>query len=411
MSKKIKIGVFGFGCVGQGLYNVLEQTEGIQAEIARICVKDCKKSRSLDSSFFTFDKEDILNDDEIQLVVELIDDPIVAYEIVKRAIKSGKAVVSANKKMVAENLKELKQLQEEYKVPFLYEASCCASIPIIRNLEEYYDNDLLRSITGIFNGSTNFILSKIIEEGKSFEHALKEAQEKGFAETNPALDIQGFDPKFKLCILLAHSFGLFIEPKEIFNYGIEKISSFDVQYAKEKGYRIKLISYCKRVDNSIHAVVLPSFVEKTDNLYNVNFEYNGVCLESTFSESQFFSGKGAGSNATGSAVLSDISAITYDYKYEYKKCKQNQDLEFTNDFNIRIYLRYKKEEPIDKTLFSKIDEDFQGNEFAYVCGELNFKGLLSSKFLDRQDVHIIALPDSFAKTTELQEKEMALEQP
>lgn len=394
MRKNIKIGVFGYGCVGQGLFNVLQQTQGIRAEIVKICVKDKSKKRNLEPSFFTYDKEELLNDKNIQVIVELIDDPIAALEIVKTAMKNGKAVVSANKKMIAENLKELKQLQEEYQVPFLYEGSCCASIPIIRNLEEYYDNDLLSSVEGVFNGSTNYILTKIIDEGLTFTEALAEAQEKGYAETDPTLDVQGFDAKFKLCIILAHSFGLFIDPKAIFNCGIDKVSEFDVNYAREKAYKIKLLSFCRKSNNSIFAVVIPSFVEETNKLYHVDSEYNAVSLESVFSEHQFFSGKGAGSNATGSAVLSDISALTHHYKYEYKKSRQNQDLQFTNDFNIKLYIRYKKNLPISKDLFNKVDEEYYGSEYAYAVGDVNIQQLLDSAILDRRDVNVIALPSS-----------------
>ncbi len=138
----IKIGLFGFGCVGQGLYDVLSKTSGIKAEIIKICVKDKNKQRSIDSSNFTFDKNELLYDDSIDVIVELIDSADEAFEIVSTALKNGKAVVTANKKMLAEHFEELYILQQENKVPLLYEASVCASIPIIRTLEEYYDNDL-----------------------------------------------------------------------------------------------------------------------------------------------------------------------------------------------------------------------------------------------------------------------------
>jgi len=143
---KIKLGIFGFGCVGQGLYYTLEQTQGLKAEVVKICIKDKNKERSIPSHYFTFDKDEILDNPEINVVVELIDDPKAAYEIVVKALKSGKAVVTANKKMVADNFEELFKIQQEYNVPLLYESSCCASIPVIRNLEEYYDNDLINAV-------------------------------------------------------------------------------------------------------------------------------------------------------------------------------------------------------------------------------------------------------------------------
>ena len=175
--KELRIGLFGYGCVGRGLHDVLENSRGIKAEIVRICVKDRSKERRLPMSFFTFDKNDILNDSSINLVVELINDPGEAFAIVKQAMESGKSVVTANKVMVATHLEELVRLQQENKVALLYEASAGASIPIIRNLEEYYDNELLHSLRGILNGTTNYILTLMHNDGKDFAKALQEAQD------------------------------------------------------------------------------------------------------------------------------------------------------------------------------------------------------------------------------------------
>jgi homoserine dehydrogenase len=172
-------------------------------------------------------------------------------------LRKGKAVVSANKKMIAEHFAELLQLQKEFGVPLLYEGACCASIPIIRNLEEYYDNDMLTAVEGIFNGSTNYILTRMFEENCSFEAALKEAQEKGFAESDPALDVEGYDAKYKLSIILAHAFGLPVEPERVFNHGITHLSDFDLQYAREKGYRIKLVAGCRKFGEQVFATVFP----------------------------------------------------------------------------------------------------------------------------------------------------------
>jgi homoserine dehydrogenase len=225
MNRNLKLGIFGFGVVGQGLYRVLEETKGFKAEIFKICVKDRSKKRNLPAHYFTFDRQEILENREVDVVIELIDDPEAAYDIVKAALQKGKAVVTANKKMVADNLTELFELQQKHHAPLLYEASSCASIPIIRNLEEYYDNDLLSAVEGIFNGSTNYILTKIFEERMSFGAALAEAQSLGYAESDPTLDIEGFDAKYKLCIILTHAFGLFVKPDDVFNYGIQNISN------------------------------------------------------------------------------------------------------------------------------------------------------------------------------------------
>lgn len=390
---KIKLGIFGFGCVGQGLYNVLSHSKGIKADIVKICIKDPAKKRSLPASYFTVDKNELLFDDDIHVIVELIDDPEAAFDIVKTALQNGKAVVTANKKMVADHFEALYRLQTKHQVPVLYEASCCGCIPIIRNLEEYYDNDQLNAVEGIFNGSTNYILTKLFRENVSLETALAEAQENGFAESDPTLDIAGFDPKYKLGIVLAHAFGVFVSPEQIFHYGITRISGFDTRYAKEKGYKIKLIPFCRKTGNTIAAAVLPRFIRPDSKLYSIDYEYNAVTVESTYSEYQHFVGKGAGSNPTGSAVLSDISALTYQYKYEYKKYQQHEDLRLSDDFLIDIYLRYNPAEPVDTALFEKTDEQYISHHNAYITGTVLFSRLLSSGLAEREDVSIIAAPE------------------
>src|SRR5512133_1319554 len=227
--EKLRIGLFGYGCVGQGLHDVLNSSKGFKADIVKICVKDRNKKRRISMDHFTYDKNDILDDPSINLVVELIDDADEAFSIVSTAMKKGKNVVTANKMMVAKHFRELVDMQSKYKVSLLYEASAGASIPIIRNLEEYYDNELLYSLRGILNGTTNYILTKMHNGNMSYADALKEAQAKGFAESDPTLDVEGWDAKYKLCILTAHAYGLFLEPDQVFHYGINRISKFDIQ--------------------------------------------------------------------------------------------------------------------------------------------------------------------------------------
>jgi len=389
--KELRIGLFGYGCVGRGLHDVLENSRGIKAEIVRICVKDRSKERRLPMSFFTFDKNDILNDSSINLVVELINDPEEAFAIVKQAMENGKSVVTANKVMVATHLEELVRLQQENKVALLYEASAGASIPIIRNLEEYYDNELLHSLRGILNGTTNYILTLMHNEGKDFAKALQEAQDKGFAEKDPGLDVDGWDAKYKLCIITAHAYGLFLDPDEVFHYGIGNISGYDIQYAKEKGYKIKLVPYVgKTGEDTITGFVLPRFVSPDKYLYNVDHENNGVITEAAFAEKQFFAGKGAGGHPTGSAVLSDISANSYGYRYEYKKNMQGTVRKFTLDHKIEIYLRYHDERDRDLFRFSAVSEVYTNHRYSYVIGTVNLENLYRlRKDLGNMDVFII----------------------
>ncbi|MFT5619065.1 MAG: homoserine dehydrogenase [Arenicella sp.] len=393
--KKLQIGLFGFGCVGQGLHDVLGNSTNLIADIERIAVKNRDKKRSLPAENFTFDKEDILQNDKVNLVVELIDDADEAYKIVKKSLQNGKSVVSANKKMVAEHLEEFVDLQKENEVSLLYEASCCGSIPIIRTLEEYYDNELLFSISGIFNGSSNYILTKVLNEGKAYEDVLKQAQELGFAETDPILDVGGFDAKYKLVILTAHSFGIFVKPEGIFNFGIQNLSPFDARFAKEKEWKIKLIAQAYKLSHDSKEVaiyVVPQFVTEENYLYNVENEYNGVVVEAAFSEKQFFRGKGAGGHPTGSAVLSDISANRYGYGYEYRKAKSKNGTVYTDDVNINVYFRFNELDSFDKLDFISISEKYEGTEGNYVIGEINLQTLKTSEQFKRDDVFLVELP-------------------
>jgi homoserine dehydrogenase len=374
---KLNIGLFGFGCVGFGLYEVLQKTPGFQANIKRICVKNKDKERQIHANHFTFDKNEILNDPEINTVVELIDDADEAFAIVKAAMQNGKAVVTANKKMIAEHFSELLQIQKKYNVPLLYEAACCASIPIIRNLEEYYDNDLLESIEGIVNGSTNYILTKTANENISYENALIDAQQKGYAESNPILDTGGFDAKYKLLILIAHAFGVILEPKDIFNIGIDNLGELELNYAREKGLKIKLIAHAEKTnDGTIKAFVIPKFIHSSDNLYNVDDVFNGIKTKSFFSDVQFFSGKGAGAYPTASAVLSDISALSYRYQYEYKKLNQTETLEAEANIILNVYLRFEISFAHEfKQHFESIQESYSNQDYGYIIGNISLSNI------------------------------------
>ena len=389
MKKKIKLGVFGFGCVGQGLYSVLHQTKGINAEIKKICIKHPEKKRPIDASFFTTNRDEILNDPEIDVVVELIDEVDAAFEIVSSALMKRKAVVSANKKMIAENFPALLHLQQQYQTPFLYEASCCASIPVIRNLEEYYDNDLLTSVEGILNGSTNYILTHIFENNTAFDDALKEAQKLGYAESDPSLDIRALDPKYKLLIILVHAFGIILKPEDIFNYGIQHLKDADIRYAREKNARIKLIAKCSKTGNQVHAYCMPRFIPLSDTLNKVTYEYNGLLLEGAFAEHQFFMGKGAGGNATGSAVLSDISALTYDYRYEYKKLNQKLNHKYTREIELEVYVSYNGAVKPGTADFLSISVKHESPGFNYLIGRINLEKLTMASWLQDPSVSMV----------------------
>lgn len=394
MRNKLNIGLFGFGCVGNGLYEVLNQSNLLDANIKKIVVKNPNKERKIGKENFSYDKTDILLDNEINLVVELIDDANAAFLIVSEALKRGKHVVTANKKMLAENLEVLLKLAKENNVSLLYEASVGGSIPIIRNLEEYYNNDSLSGIQGIVNGTTNYILTQT-NFGKDYETALAEAQELGFAESDPTLDVDGFDSKFKLVLLIKHAFGLTLKPEALFNYGIRNIKEQDVRYATEKGYRIKLFARAEKVDNQLVGFVAPHFISEKNVSYNVDNEFNAVSVEALFSDKQLFLGKGAGAYPTASAVLSDISALQFDYAYEYKKTNSADNLEFSEDFFIKIYIGSEFIQAIQEIPFYKIDEVFQSKSYNFQTGWVKFSELKQFNFNQLKDLFFAVLPEPF----------------
>jgi homoserine dehydrogenase len=392
MRKQLTIGLFGFGCVGTGLYEVLNQTSLLQARIKHIVVKDPAKKRPIDASFFGYDAEQILGDDEVNVVVELINDSDAAYAIVKRALQSGKHVVSANKKLIALHLEELIGLAKTNNVSFLYEAAVGGSIPIIRNLEEYYNNDSLSSINGIVNGTTNYILTKT-GEGQSFDVALKNAQELGFAELDPTSDVDGFDAKYKLVLLLKHAFGYTAKQEDVWNYGIRQLKTWDANYAREKGYKIKLLAFGTRSDDQVVGFVAPHLIPANHFAYNVENEFNAVVVEALFSDRQLFLGKGAGSYPTASAVLSDISALQFDYAYEYRKTKADETLHLTTGFGLRVYISATTKEQLDRVELTETQEIYHGSTHHFKIGWADFSTLQQLDWNNEPELFLGVLPE------------------
>jgi homoserine dehydrogenase len=400
--KQLTIGLFGFGVVGEGLYKVLHQTPSLKATIKKVCIKNPGKKRDAPAELFTTDRNELLYDPEINVIVEVINESEAAFEIVSIALKNKKAVVSASKKMIAEHLPELLRLQQETDEPFLYEAAACASIPVIRNLEEYYDNDLLHSMKAIVNGSTNFILTKMFEDKLDFHEALLLAQQLGFAESDPKLDVEGFDAVNKWTFLLTHAYGIIEHPRNIVFNGIQNIQLSDALVAKEKNYDIKLVAQAKKLINGkVAAFVLPQFVKHDDHLAFVKNEYNGVVIESGFADKQFFYGKGAGSFPTASAVLSDLSALRYQYKYEYKKLYHHKPHELTNDFFIKAYVSFDDWKYIPKEKFEWIEEWHADAERKYLIGVIHFSHLIENKWWRDNNTSLILAPEPIIEDIEI----------
>ncbi|MCO6358909.1 homoserine dehydrogenase [Roseivirga pacifica] len=385
----IKIGLFGYGCVGQGLYETINNSKNFEGEIKKICIKNPNKARSLSADLFTTDKSEILNDESIDVIVELIDDAEAAFDIVTTALKNGKSVVTANKKMVAENLEYLVKLQEETGRAVLYEGAVCASIPIIRTLEEYFGHEPINEIKGIFNGSTNYILTQIFSKNTNYKAALADAQKLGFAESDPTLDVKGYDAKFKLSILLTHAFGINVPPAQIINLGIDHLKPADLEYARENELEVKLIARAKRIGDKVYGFVAPQFTKADNRLQEVRNEFNAVSLTGEFCDEQLFIGKGAGSLPTGAAVLSDISALSYDYKYEYKKHINQATLKFSSDSLVQVYASFDNPDTIDLNDFESIHEKYFSFDHSYVIGNVCINKLKDEKWLNNKNLNIV----------------------
>ncbi len=409
--KKLVIGLFGFGVVGEGLYKALQQTSSLNATIKKVCIKHAGKKRNAPEELFTTDKNILLDDEEINVIVEVINESEPAFEIVSTALLNGKHVVSASKKMIAEHLPKLLDLQKQTGKSFLCEAAACASIPVIRNLEEYYDNDLLHSIKAIVNGSTNYILTKMFEDKLSFSDALLLAQQLGFAESDPALDIEGYDAVNKWTILLTHAYGIVEHPDNIIFNGIQNIQAGDAVVAQEKHYEIKLVAQAKKLLNGkVAAFVLPQFIKQDEPLSFVKNEYNGVVIESSFADKQFFYGKGAGSFPTASAVLSDIGALRYNYRYEYKKLYHHVVPELSNDFYIKAYISFDDWKFIPKEKFEWIEEWHAEEERKYLIGVILLNEIKSNGWWKENNTSLILSPEPIIEDVEIRKlKKKSLE--
>lgn len=395
--KNINIGLFGFGCVGQGLYETLNNSKNFAGEITKICIKNPEKKRRLGAELFTTHRDEVINDPKIDIVVELIDDAEAALAIVTDSLKAGKSVVTANKKMVAENLEYLVQLQNETGKAILYEGAVCGSIPIIRTLEEYFGHEPLNEVKGIFNGSTNYILTKIFQERLDYPKALKDAQDLGFAESDPTLDVQGFDPKFKLSILLTHAFGIHVPPQQITNLGIDRIKASDLEYTRANGYIIKLVAQAKRIADQVYGFVIPQFVKPDHALANIHNEFNAVTINGEFCDDQLFIGKGAGSLPTGAAVLSDISALSYDYKYEYKKHYNLGQLPFSNQTPVQVYVSYTSPEEVDLSEFENVQEKYFSFDHCFVIGNICLGKLQKENWRNNKNINLVLTAEDCQK--------------
>ncbi len=385
---RLKLGIFGFGCVGQGLYHILTD-RGLPYDIVGIGVKDKSKPRPISTDNFSYDPHEILDNPEIDIIVEVIDDSEQALEIVRKALLSGKNVVTANKKMVADHFEELQALQKNGSI-LRYEAAVCGSIPIINTLDTFHAAEPIEAITGIFNGSSNFILTQIEKKGLSYQDALKLAQELGFAESDPTLDVGGFDTLNKLVILLAHGFGVGTTPTGLFNLGIQNLNSEDFNFAKSRSLRIKLAARASVDQDQLTAYVLPAFIPRSNPLWPVEYENNAVTVKGVYSDIQMYTGKGAGSHPTAASVVADLASVTSRKGYGYSKMHQNGVPELLNKVNLPIYMRYQHPDQLREFSFSQLWSEGRYENGGFVLGEIGLNQLWSlQSFIEDQGITII----------------------
>lgn len=309
----ISVAIMGHGVVGSGVAEILTtHKQKLFASIGEeIYVKHILDLREFPDSpladRFTKDFNDILNDREVRVVVEVMGGLNPAYDFVKKCLKSGKSVVTSNKELVAAHGAELLQIAKDENVNFLFEASVGGGIPIIRPISQCLVANIVDEIAGILNGTTNFILTKMIEDGMQFDAALKLAQDLGFAERNPAADIEGHDACRKICILASLAFGKHVYPNFVHTEGITEITLEDVKYADAYNCVIKLIGRVKRLDDGkIDIIVAPMFVPNKSQLANIDYEFNGIMVRGDCTGDVVFYGKGAGKLPTASAVVADV---------------------------------------------------------------------------------------------------------
>ena len=310
--KKFKVGIIGFGTVGTGVYNVLQDFKHI--EIVKIAVKNINKKRDIENfntNLLTDNASEIVTNPDIDIVIEVAGGVNPTFDLLKTAINNGKHIITANKELLAKHGSELFKLAKEKKVIILYEAAVAGGIPIIMPVKTILSANKISKIAAILNGTTNYILTKMTEKGLSYETALAQAQELGYAETDPTGDVEGFDAAYKIAILSTISFNKKVDINKIYREGITQITAQDIKSAKELGYRIKLIAMGQVLENGkIDVRVHPMLVAKKNLLAKIDNATNSIMLTGKPVGNLVLTGPGAGAEPTASSVVGDILVLT-----------------------------------------------------------------------------------------------------
>lgn len=380
----IQVAVMGYGTVGSGVVEVIEKNK---EEVNKKSNEALNIKYILDLRDFpgdpyedkiVHDVEVILNDPEVQIICETMGGLKPAYEFTKRALMSGKSVCTSNKELVATHGPELIQIAHEHTCNYLFEASVGGGIPIIRPLNYSLTAEKIDAISGILNGTTNYILTKMEREGAAFEEVLKEAQEKGYAERNPEADVEGYDACRKIAILSSLMCGKNVRYQDIYTEGITKITADDFKYAKVMDCTIKLLGLAKEENGGLYAMVSPFLISKSHPLSMVNDVFNAVCVHGNMLGDSMYYGRGAGKLPTASAVVSDVvdcarhigKIITCFWDAEDVKLTNVDEVEHA--FFVRVA---KAKEQAAKETFGDVKEITAGvdGEFAFVTGRMSEK--------------------------------------
>lgn len=359
----VNVAILGYGTVGSGVYDVITRNN---SHISRRAGKDIDVKYVLDLREFPGDPVEkvlvhdintILDDESVDIVVEVMGGVEPAHTFVKNALLKGKSVCTSNKEMVAKHGAELLELAKEKNANFLFEASVGGGIPVIRAINESLTADHFDEISGILNGTTNYILTKMDKEGLKFDAVLKDAQEKGYAERNPEADIEGYDACRKIAILASLVYEKQVDYEDIYTEGITKISSEDFSYAKELGYSIKLLGMAQKIDGKVYAMVAPFMLNEENPLHSVSGVFNAIKMHGDMLGNVMLYGKGAGKHATASAVVSDVidCARNLGYNKIVYWSSEKRTLGDIDTFKTKFFVRLKGE--IDK---SQIEEHFGG---------------------------------------------------
>lgn len=394
MNKQISIGMLGMGTVGGGVVKLLSKFDNVN--LKKIAVKDINKKRNikgLRQDVLTDNPESIVDDPEIKILVEVIGGINPAYDLIKRAIKNGKHIVTANKEIIAKHGWELFQLAKEHRIVILFEAAVAGGIPIILPLKLSLSGNKIQRVVGILNGTTNFILTKMQEKDAGFDVALKDAQKLGYAEADPSSDIHGHDAAYKIAILSSLAFNKRINIDKVYREGIEKICPVDIHYASEFGYKIKLIALGHDMENDgIDVRVHPMLVPKEHLLANINGILNGILVEGDAVGNVMFSGPGAGELPTASSVTGDILSIANElsvteYPLPVMICRHDAEAKYfnINETKNKYYIRIMTHNTLGVI-----------GELGLICGRygINLYNIIQKGIFEDGTARIVLLTDT-----------------